>query len=111
MSTTRAVSDLAVMSPNPTVVNTVTVKYKASVRVIGWVKLAAEFPSITKYVEANSSRKNGRIKASASAARTPGYREPVMILTAQTTTPATTSRPISSRTAVSESHGRSSGST
>ena len=59
MSTTRAVSDLAVMSPKPTVVNTVTVKYNASVRVSGWVKLAAEFRSITKYVEANSSRKKG----------------------------------------------------
>jgi hypothetical protein len=48
------------------------VKYKASVRVIGSVKLAEEFRSITKYVEANSNRKNGRIKASAPAARTPG---------------------------------------
>jgi hypothetical protein len=36
MTTTRAVSDLAVMSPNPTVEKTVTVKYKASVRVSGW---------------------------------------------------------------------------
>ena len=48
MSTTRAAWDLAVMSPNPTVENTVTVKYKASVRVSGWVKLAAEARSITK---------------------------------------------------------------
>ena len=31
MSTTRASSDLAVMSPKPTVENTVTVKYNASV--------------------------------------------------------------------------------
>ena len=72
MSTMRAVSDLAVMSPNPTVENTVTVKYKASVRVIGWMKLAANCRSGTKYVEANSSRKNGRTRPSASAARTPG---------------------------------------
>ena len=36
MSTTRAVSDLAVMSPKPTVVNTVTLKYRAPVRVSGW---------------------------------------------------------------------------
>ena len=36
------------MSPKPTVENTVTVKYKASVRVSGWVKLAAEVCSITK---------------------------------------------------------------
>ena len=83
----------------------------ASVRVSGWVKLAAEFRSSTKYVEANSSKKNGRIKADASAARTPGYRAPVMILAPQITTAATTSRPISSRTAVSAVHGRSSGST
>ena len=48
MSTTRAVSDLAVMSPKPTVENTVTVKYKASVRVSGSVKFAAEPRSITK---------------------------------------------------------------
>ena len=34
---------------------TVTVKYRASVRVSGWVKLAAEFRSITKYVEANTA--------------------------------------------------------
>ena len=45
------------------------------------------------------------------AARMPGYREPAMNRTPHTTTPATTTRPISSRTAVSESHGRSSGST
>ena len=48
MSTTRAASDLAVMSPKPTVENTVTVKYNASVRVSGSVKLAAEARSITK---------------------------------------------------------------
>ena len=35
---------------------TVTLKYRASVRVSGWVKLAAEARSIKKYVEANSSR-------------------------------------------------------
>ena len=56
MSTTRAISDLGVMSPKPTVEKTVTAKYKASVRVSGWVKLAAEARSITKYVEANSTR-------------------------------------------------------
>jgi hypothetical protein len=47
MSATRAVSDLAVMSPKPTVVKTVTLKYRASVRVSGWVKFAAEARSIT----------------------------------------------------------------
>ena len=48
MSRTRAVSDLGVMSPKPTVENTVTAKYKASVRVSGWVKFAAEARSIRK---------------------------------------------------------------
>ena len=33
MSTTRAASDLGVMSPKPTVEKTVTVKYRASVLV------------------------------------------------------------------------------
>ena len=51
-----AASDLAAMSPKPTVEKTVTLKYRASVRVSGWVKFAAEARSITKYVEANSSR-------------------------------------------------------
>ena len=46
----------SVMSPKPTVVNTVTLKYRASVRVSGWVKIPAEARSITKYVKANSSR-------------------------------------------------------
>ena len=50
----------------------VTVKYKASGRVSGWVKLAAEIRSITKYAEANSTRYNGMIIASASPARRPG---------------------------------------
>jgi len=35
MRTTRAVSDSAVISPKPTVVKTVTLKYRASVRVSG----------------------------------------------------------------------------
>jgi hypothetical protein len=39
VTTSRAVSVLAVMSPNPTVENTVTVKYSASVRDSGAVKL------------------------------------------------------------------------
>ncbi len=56
MSTTLATSDLGAMSPKPTVEKTVTVKYKASVRVSGWVKPAAEAHSIRKYVEGNSSR-------------------------------------------------------
>jgi hypothetical protein len=35
MTSTRAPWVVATMSPNPTVANTVTVKYKASVRVSG----------------------------------------------------------------------------
>ena len=41
------VSDLAAMSPKPTVAKTVTLKYRASVRVSGSVKFAAEARSIT----------------------------------------------------------------
>ena len=48
------------MSPNPTVEKTVTLKYKASVRVSGSVKLAADARSITKYVEANSPHSEAR---------------------------------------------------
>jgi hypothetical protein len=36
------------MSPNPTVVNTVTLKYRASVQVSDWVKFAAKARSIRK---------------------------------------------------------------
>jgi hypothetical protein len=42
VTTRRAVWDLAVMSPKPTVENTVTVKYSVSVRVNGPAKLPAE---------------------------------------------------------------------
>src|SRR5690349_20609187 len=44
----RVASDLGVMSLNPTVEKTVTAKYRASVRVSGWVKLAADARCITK---------------------------------------------------------------
>ena len=47
VTTSRAASVLAVISPNPTVVNTVTVKYSASVRVSGSLKLLAEIVSMT----------------------------------------------------------------
>ena len=47
VTTSRAASVLAVISPNPTVANTVTVKYSASVRVSGWVKLPAESVAMT----------------------------------------------------------------
>src|ERR1019366_8900812 len=48
--------DLWGMVQKPTVEKTVTAKYRASVRVSGWVKFAAAARSITKYVEATSSR-------------------------------------------------------
>jgi hypothetical protein len=47
VTTSRAVSVLGVISPNPTVEKTVTVKYSASVRVSGSVKLLAEIVSRT----------------------------------------------------------------
>ena len=47
VTTSRAASVLAVMSPKPTVVNTVTVKYSAFVRVMGWLKLLAEIDAMT----------------------------------------------------------------
>ncbi len=78
MSTIRAASDLGVISPKPTVEKTVTVKYKASVRVIGWVKLTADVRSITKYVEAKMSRKKGNASPSTPAAFTAGKGEPIM---------------------------------
>ena len=34
------------MSPKPTVANTVTVKYMASIRVRGWVKFAGSWPTL-----------------------------------------------------------------
>ena len=40
VTTRRAGSVLAVMSPKPTVEKTVTVKYRAVVRSIGWPKVA-----------------------------------------------------------------------
>ena len=62
----RAASLVATMSPNPTVANTVTVKYSSSVRYIGSLKFS---PPMTKYVPANSSRNNGALVARASTAR------------------------------------------
>jgi MFS transporter, DHA2 family, multidrug resistance protein len=47
MTRTRVDSAVAVISPNPTVAKTVTVKYKASVRVSGSLKLASEIPPMT----------------------------------------------------------------
>ena len=47
MTTSRAPCDLAVMSPNPTVVNMVTVKYSASVWVSFSPKLLAEAAAMT----------------------------------------------------------------
>ena len=42
VTTSRAAWVVAVMSPKPTVANTVTVKYKALLRVMGWLKLLVE---------------------------------------------------------------------
>jgi hypothetical protein len=72
VTSTRAASVRAVMSPNPTVVKTVTVKYSASVCVSGWVTLARASRSMTTYALANSSRNSGTITASALIACGPG---------------------------------------
>ena len=47
VTTSRAAWVLAVMSPKPTVENTVTAKYSASVRVSGSLKLLPEILAIT----------------------------------------------------------------
>jgi hypothetical protein len=47
VTSSRAASVLAVMSPKPTVANTVTVKYSPLVRVMGWLKLLAEMVAMT----------------------------------------------------------------
>ena len=73
VTTSRAAWLTPVISPYPTVLNVVTVKYSASVRVRCWLKLPGAARPIAKYAEANSSRNNGTVVASASAARTPGY--------------------------------------
>ena len=58
----RAVSLVAVMSPNPTVEKTVTVKYSASVRVrSSWLKFPVPNVDIRKYVDANRSRNSGTV--------------------------------------------------
>jgi hypothetical protein len=49
VTTSRAASVLAVISPNPTVENTVTVKYSAPVRVSGSLKLPAEIAARTTW--------------------------------------------------------------
>jgi hypothetical protein len=72
VTTSRAASLLAVMSPNPTVANTVTVKYNASVCVSGWLKLPADSLAVTRWVLANSTRNSGRLVARASTAHRPG---------------------------------------
>ncbi len=73
VTTRRAPWVVAVISPNPTVEKTVTVKYKASVRVSGSLKSASETPAITKYVPANSNRNSGTLVAKAPTARSAGY--------------------------------------
>jgi hypothetical protein len=87
------------------------VKYKASVRVIGWVKLTADVRSITKYVAAKMSRKKGNASPSTSAAFTAGKGEPIMVLSCHPVMPTKTTRPISTRTTVLVPSGWSRGST
>ena len=46
VTSSRAASALAVISPKPTVAKTATVKYSALVRVMGWLKLLAGRTSV-----------------------------------------------------------------
>ena len=47
VTSSRAASALAVISPKPTVAKTATVRYSALLRVIGWLKLSAAMVDVT----------------------------------------------------------------
>ena len=47
VTSSRAASALAVISPKPTVAKTATVRYSALVRVMGWLKLLAVMAAMT----------------------------------------------------------------
>jgi hypothetical protein len=78
VTTSRAASVLAVMSPKPTVENTVTVQYSASVCVSGWPKFLTEIVDRTAWALANSSKNSGTLVARASMARRAGNRDRTM---------------------------------
>jgi hypothetical protein len=82
------------MSPNPTVVNTVTVKYSASVRVsVCVLKFSGLASAMTMYAEANSSKNNGTVVASASIARTAGKADRLIICNCSTVATARITSP------------------
>ena len=75
VTSTRAVSLVAVTSPKPTVAKMVTVKYSESVRLSVSLKLLASASAIRKYTAAKSRRNSGAMPASASTAFTAGCRD------------------------------------
>ena len=107
----RAAWLLAEMSPNPTVVKTVTEKYNASVRVSGSVKFVVAARAIKTYVDANRSRQSGMVNASASATRSPGSLDLVTRRTRHPMITATTAQPTLISTTVAASTPRSNGTT
>lgn len=74
----RAGSLRAVMSPNPTVLNTVIAKYNASVRDSGSLKLPGALCSIRKQAAAYSRTNSGTVIAMASMAFNPGRGDSVI---------------------------------
>src|SRR4051794_2159169 len=60
----RAGSVTGLMSPNPTVVNVVTVKYRPSVRLKVSLNAPCCSASTVQYADANTTRKSGRPRTS-----------------------------------------------
>ena len=109
-TTKRALSLVGLISPNPTVENTVTVKYKASVRErSSWLKFPVPNVDIVKYVEANRTRKSGTVAASASIARMPGNSDLMIRRISQTTTAMNTIDPTTTRSHEDNPHSPSTG--
>ena len=81
------------MSPKPTELNTVTVKYSASKRVIGSVNARGSLCSMRKYTVANDNTNSGTEKANAVIAVNRGYGERMIARVWNTMSPATTHNP------------------
>ncbi|HEY7279290.1 MAG TPA: hypothetical protein VH594_25200 [Trebonia sp.] len=97
VTTTLADWLAAVMSPNPTVLNTVTVKYSPSVRVsVCVLKFAGLASAMMTYAEANISKNNGSVVASASIARIAGKADRPIICNCKTVAMARITRPTTS---------------
>ena len=74
ITASRAASVCGVMSPNPTVENTVTAKYNAEIRLRCWPNAAGADSDIVRYDHANTTRNSGTINAIATVARSIGCR-------------------------------------